>query len=418
MLATVKVVTHRSLEAPLVTMGDQPLELGTLEAAEPEEGTDAELRAYLTDALAALEAVAADDGVMVSPSHQLASLLQSYLLEHPPDIPRQDAGPLEVKFDRGDISGWLGSLFDWWRRIKPEKWRPPPMQAERIGEGDRLRVAVLGDWGTGLYGAPECAASIERDGRYDLLMHLGDVYYSGTPKEVRENFLELWPKLPGAVSRALNSNHEMYSGGEGLFKETLPAFGQGSTTFAVETSHWLLVGLDSAYEDHDLAQGQSAWLEQLVSSAGDRQVVLFCHHQPFSLLDKQGPKLVGRLAPLLASRRIFAWYWGHEHRCVLYDQHPVWGLHGRCIGHGGMPYFRDDVTSYPPEQTDERWRRVTSKNLVPAGLLLDGANPYVPEHGDRYGPNGYLTLEIDGTSLKEIVHAPDGAVLREASLIA
>ena len=145
-------------------------------------------------------------------------------------------------------------------------------------------------------------------------------------------------------------------------------------------------------------------------------MLLFCHHQPFSLLSKQGPKLVEKLAALLESGRIFAWYWGHEHRCVIYDRHPAWGLLGRCIGHGGMPYFRDDVTSYDPDQGDERWRRVPAKNLVPSGLLLDGPNPYVPEHEDRYGPNGYLTLELDGASLNEIVHAPDGSVLRSALL--
>jgi calcineurin-like phosphoesterase family protein len=404
---TVEVVTHRSLEACLAGLDDPNLELA------PVEGTD---RARLTEALAALEAEGADDGVLVTAQHQLASLMQSHLVESPPDIPRRDAGPLEVMFDEGDISGWVGSVLDWWRRIVPEKWRPPAERPERIGDGKKLRVALLADWGTGLYGAPECASSIESDGGYDLLLHLGDVYYSGTPTEVRENFLELWPTVPGAVSRACNSNHEMYSGGEGLFKETLPAFGQEATPFAVETDDWLLVGLDSAYEDHDLAHGQSGWLEQLISRAGERRVLLFCHHQPFSLLSKQGPKLVEKLAPLLEGGRIFAWYWGHEHRCVIYDRHPAWGLLGRCIGHGGMPYFRDDVTSYEPDQGDERWRRVPAKNLVPSGLLLDGPNPYVPEHEDRYGPNGYLTLELDGASLNEIVHAPDGSVLRSALL--
>lgn len=402
-----EIVTHRSLEACLSALDDKRFEVATVDVAD---------RALLTQALAALEAEGAGEGVLVTAQDQLASLMQSHLVEHPPDLPRRDAGPLEVQFDEGDISGWVGSLFAWWRKIKPEKWRAPAKRAERIGDGTRLRVAVLGDWGTGLYGAPECASSIERDGQYDLLIHLGDVYYSGTPKEVRENFLELWPDLPGTVSRACNSNHEMYSGGEGLFKETLPAFGQQATPFAVETEEWLLVGLDSAYEEHDLAHDQAAWLEALVSSAGERKVLLFCHHQPFSLLSKQGPELVGKLAPLLESGRIFGWYWGHEHRCVVYDRHPAWRLHGRCIGHGGMPYYRDDVSGFEPEQGDECWRRVPAKNLVPSGLLLDTPNPYMPGEEARYGPNGYVTLELDGAALKEIVRAPDGSVLREASL--
>ena len=215
---TVEVVTHRSLEACLAGLDDPSLELG------PVDGSD---RARLTEALAALEAEGADDGVLVTAQHQLASLMQSHLVESPPDIPRRDAGSLEVMFDEGDISGWVGSVLDWWRRIVPEKWRAPAERPERIGDGRKLRVALLADWGTGLYGAPACASSIESDGGYDLLLHLGDVYYSGTPKEVRENFLDALADACRARSAGpCNSNHEMYSGGEGLFKETLPAFGQ------------------------------------------------------------------------------------------------------------------------------------------------------------------------------------------------
>ena len=94
-------------------------------------------------------------------------------------------------------------------------------------------MALLGDWGTGLYGAVPCAESIRRDGgRFDLLMHLGDVYYSGTRREVRERFLNVRPFREDAVNRFINSNHEMYSGGHAYFRDTLPTFGQESSYFA------------------------------------------------------------------------------------------------------------------------------------------------------------------------------------------
>jgi Calcineurin-like phosphoesterase len=411
----VKAVNHRSFEAPLAELSGPLAPPSALEAGGGED--DAALRAALTEALAALEDVQGPEGVLASPQHQLAALLQTYSLEHPPpDVADVSPSPLEVQFDKGDLLGWARSVLDWWRKIKPEPWIEASDEPESVGDGGDLRIALLGDWGTGLYGAPVCARSIEADGAYDLLVHLGDVYYSGTPKEVRENFLAHWPSVPGAVSRAVNSNHEMYSGGEGLFKETLPAFGQRATHWAVQTEGFLLVGLDSAYKDHDIAFGQVAWLNRLLAQAGDRKLVLFTHHQPFSLLDKQGPKLVEDLGQLLSAGRIFAWYWGHEHRCVLYDAHPRWKLHGRCAGHSGMPYYRDDVRGYQPDGGDERWRRVPAKNLVPGGVLLDIPNRYIPEHAERYGANGYLTLELSGSSLHEVVRAPDGAVLREGSL--
>ena len=81
-------------------------------------------------------------------------------------------------------------------------------------------------------------------------------------------------------------------------------------------------------------------------------------------------------ARLLSARRLFAWYWGHEHRCVLYDQHPAWGLHGRCIGHGGYPYFRDQL-GHLPLADGTLWRRMESKNLVPGAVVLDAPNQYV-----------------------------------------
>lgn len=407
------VVTHRSFAAGLDALERAP---SGLESSPSDQLTDPDLRAGFSDALEAIAAESLHEGVLVSPRHKLGSCLQSYALEHPPDGARLAGGGLEAKYDTRDIAGWVRSFFDWWGKLRPVKWREPPERAERIGDGTTLRVGLLADWGTGMYGAPVCARSMETDGEYDLLVHLGDVYYSGTEKEVKENFLPCWPTIDRAVNRALNSNHEMYSGGRGLFNVTLPAFGQKSSVCAAETDHWLVVGLDTGYDDHDLAHDQVDWLERLVGAAGDRRVILLSHHQPFSLLSGQGPRLVAKLDRLLGSGKVFAWYWGHEHRCVLYDRHPAWGMHGRCLGHGGMPYFRGDVSTYPAHDGDERWRRVPGRNLVPGGLLLDGPNQYVEGHADEYGPNGYMTLEIDGQSLSEFVHAPDGSVLRENQL--
>ena len=142
-------------------------------------------------------------------------------------------------------------------------------------------------------------------------------------------------------------------------------------------------------------------------------MLLFSHHQPYSLLDNQGPKLIAKLGRLLDAGEIFAWYWGHEHRCVLYDAHPRWKLHGRCVGHGGFPEYRDKLLSYPQEGV---FRRLGTRNLVPGGLVLDMPNAYIPSNPDRYGAHGYVTLELDGATLGERVHDPAGKVLLERAL--
>jgi len=419
------IVTYRSFGRAFDQPAPQRLtERSAFESAE-DPAEDTALRAQLSAALAALEdeTVRQGPGMMAAVQNQFASLLQSRMLEVPPP---GDLGALsqagssqsafEVKYDERDILGWVGSVFTWWKKIAPEPWRTPPDTPDAIGAGSTLRLAMLADWGTGLYGAPVCARSIEQDPkRLDLMVHLGDIYYSGTQNEVRTRFLNVWPKRTDALSRACNANHEMYTGGEGYFRALLPAFKQPASYFAVQNDYWVLAGLDSAYEDHDLSGNQVAWLENIVNNAGDRKVVLFSHHQPYSLLDSQGPKLVEKLARLLSGRKIFAWYWGHEHRCVLYDAHPAWGLHGRCIGHGGYPYFRDALGTLPLAEGTV-WRRLETKNLVPGALILDAPNRYVEGEEDKYGANGYVTLEFDEHRVNEVIHDPDGSVLRERQL--
>lgn len=386
--------------------------------------TEAALRAQLSDALMRLrdEQGGRAVGVMASVQDQFASLLQSRLLEDPPDNPQilrgvHDPGGVveEVKYDERDIFGWLGSLFTWWKRIRPEPWLPPPAQPQQVGNGERLKIGLVSDWGTGLYGAPVIAQTMVDMGGLDLAMHLGDVYYSGTRTEAKERFLDVWPRLPGTVSRTLNANHEMYTGGEGYFRVMLPAFGQTSSCCAIQTNHFLLVGLDSAYVDHDLTADQAPWLDALVAQAGGRKVMLFSHHQPFSLLDSQGPKLTAKISSLLSTGRIFAWYWGHEHRCVLYDRHPTWRLHGRCIGHGGYPHFRDSL-AHLAAGPGTMWRKLPAAGLVPGALILDAPNPYIKGEEEKYGANGFVTLELDGPRAHEVVLAPDGTVLLEHDL--
>jgi hypothetical protein len=311
---------------------------------------------------------------------------------------------LEAKFDSHDILGWASSFFTWWRKLSPFDWKAPGAPEALPA---KARVAVFGDWGTGLYGAPVCAKSIEAAGNYHAVLHLGDVYYSGTKDEIQERFLDLFPKVPGAINRGLNGNHEMYTGGRAYF-DAVHAWGQTASYFAFQNDHWILGCLDTAYKDHDLHGDQGTWIQSLADAAPEKKLVLFSHHQPYSLLDSQGPKLVKQLEPLFRTKRISAWYWGHEHHCILYKPHALYGLRGRCVGHGGFPYFREKkiLGDAPPAKPE--WKNLESKNLVPSAKILDGDNPFIEDGPKDYGPNGYMTLDFDGPNLRETVHLPDG----------
>ncbi|MGI8783005.1 MAG: metallophosphoesterase family protein [Acidobacteriota bacterium] len=379
-------------------------------------GTQARMLAHLSNALHQLELAEARSSVMVTAQDQTASLLQTFLASRARragKLEPVDSGALEAKFDNHDVLGWMGSFFSFWKKIRPHKLLAAAAQPDTVS--NQLRVALFGDWGTGLYGAPVTARSIAQDGKgYQLLLHLGDVYYSGDDGEIRDRLLKTWPRVSGALNRTLNANHEMYTGGKAYFTRALPEFKQKASYFALQNDFWTLIGLDSAHKDHDLAGDQVAWLEAILRKSGNRRTILFSHHQPYSLLDDQGPQLTMKLAALLDGNKIFAWYWGHEHRCVLYDRHPMWGLLGRCIGHGGFPYFRDKQLGAVP--SSPKWKTLEGKNMVPGAIVLDGPNPYVEGHEKKYGPQGYVTLEFQDEHLNEIVNDADGTVLHERQI--
>ena len=368
--------------------------------------------------------------IMHTPQNEMAARLQTFLVKQataagkvgtlqPAQTVQTPAGEsstpgvLFVKFDNLDLVGWLSMAPE--LIFKPPKaaWLDPPAVPEPIP--DDARIAVFGDWGTGLYGAPVIAQSIGGLDRCDVVLHVGDTYYSGEEDEVHARLVGDWPKRPaGTLNRSLNGNHEMYSGGKGYFQALGDFFHQPASCFAMQNANWILVCLDTSYKDFDLDPKQVAWLEATVAAAGTRKLILFSHHQPFSQLDDQGPKLQVALATLLKQQRIHAWFWGHEHRLVLYDPHPVWGFKGRCIGHGGFPNFRDDLPGVGGNVY--QWLTLAPQPFAPRAQLLDGPNFWIPQDPMRFSPHGYVFLQFDGDSVSETYRTPDNIGLLKAQL--
>ncbi len=372
----------------------------------------------------------ADALVMTTPQHDSASRLQSLIASGEAAKLQFEAlpsGGLEAKFDTRDWFGWAQVAWEKLKHLSPHPMaRPRSTTPEPLPED--VRIAVLGDWGTGLYGAPRIGAAIRNDpDPFHLLLHLGDVYYSGTEAEVKGRFLEVWPYRNGAINRALNSNHEMYSGGEAYFGKTLPRFGQESSYFAFQNKHWTLVGLDVAYEDHAIDDAQVHWLEGILAQAGERKVIFFSHHQLYSHFESQGTKLWNHtgFGRILKSKRVFAWFWGHEHRCTIFEERDkTFGLLARCIGHGGMPQNRRKTRHLPMAEevpySRAEWVRSPAQtqtgNLLPACVVLEGANTLILGEEEKFSPHGYAVLVFNGPELREEVRTADGQVIYERML--
>ena len=265
---------------------------------------------------------------------------------------------------------WLATITEYLSYFGPNGRRrdipyvPPVDLGERVIEIKKgARVALLSDWGTGARPAIEI---LEQIGELapDVLIHLGDVYYSGTPQEYRINFKATIEKVLGHDRStipiyALSGNHDMYSGGVGyydLIRTLNPApFTQGASYFCLRTAdhEWQLLAMDTGINDYSPLS-----IDDCVSYLNDEEVewhlrrieefpgrtILMSHHQLFSAFSSIGPSsgassnpsLLQFLGEATAKGRISAWFWGHEHSLSIYE--PYAGLRrGRCIGHGAVP---------------------------------------------------------------------------------
>ncbi|HEX9930743.1 MAG TPA: hypothetical protein VGB02_19570, partial [Pyrinomonadaceae bacterium] len=131
------------------------------------------------------------------------------------------------RFELADIR-WANCLLALgvrnWRGIHP--FNPNPATPFTIG--NRARVVLFSDWGSGLPRAQKVGQEIRRElldaenqNRDAHLIHLGDVYYSGWADEYDKNVLPYWSVTSGEADKfsswCLNGNHDMYSGGKGYF---------------------------------------------------------------------------------------------------------------------------------------------------------------------------------------------------------
>jgi predicted phosphodiesterase len=239
-----------------------------------------------------------------------------------------------------------------------------------------IKIALIADWGTGEGPARHLLTEVGRQAP-DLLIHLGDIYYSGTSREVQERFLNVCRATPGLdiPIYTLSGNHDMYSGGPGYYW-LLDQLGQPASYWCLRNDDWQLLAMDTGLHDADpmavtsnltyLDERELAWQRDKIINAGGRKTIMLSHHQLFSASGGVGntpdgkplalnPRLYDAFADLLD--RIDMWMWGHEHNLIIYDEYA--GLaRGRCNGSAAVPtllaqnpYTPDPNLVLPPGQS-------------------------------------------------------------------
>ena len=252
---------------------------------------------------------------------------------------------------------------------------------------DNATIAVIGDWGTGMNAALILLQQIASNFQPDVLLHLGDIYYSGLPAECKMHFTDLigraWPdggprKKPLVFT--LDGNHDRYAGSNGgyydLIKSLNTAQGkpQPNSYFAIRNNFWQFVAMDTGYYDADptatragtsmtkLVDQEVPWhwdkikndgtnVDRNVNPGGGRGTVLLSHHQLFSFTGI-GKNAAGRqmaVNPYLVNQfggvfnLIDLWLWGHEHALCIFEPYsngPGQPLpKGRCVGASAVPMY-------------------------------------------------------------------------------
>jgi Calcineurin-like phosphoesterase len=269
-------------------------------------------------------------------------------------------------------------------------------------------VGIIGDWGTGL---DDARALLKEVLAFDpaAIIHLGDVYYSGTPRECRINYTEVIAEVfdeeLGKGKRvpvfSLAGNHEYYALGYGFYptlatiNQSIPSAEQVASYFCLRTSDggWQFLAMDTGYGDADpfdqvdpsragpgLHDTEIEWLRhQLESFPG--ATVLLSHHQLFSahatlngMWSSQSPTpyvntfLKEAVEPYLGSD-VAAWLWGHEHNFAAYKDGAFGLAKGRLLGCSAY----EELTASEPYKVN-----------YPEVEYLDPTRYRVGSHGDYY----------------------------------
>jgi hypothetical protein len=347
--------------------------------------------------------------------HDLELSLALSTIADPPAVSRMQRVRDIIGFDQYDTFdlGWVRSLLAYWTSTRvafPGVAQAPVVMPETV------TFAVAGDWGTGTEPALSIGGLMLRH-LPDYTVHLGDVYYSGLPSEENAKFVDVWPSgTRGAL--ALNSNHEMYSGGIGYFNFALksPKFAlqKGLSYFALRNKNWLIIGLDTAYfadsrlyQDGSLGDTnfQLTWFRQLIAAASRESVnvIVLTHHDGFDCDPYAGTvtfkPLYDSLVREMQGVKRWYWYWGHAHAGIVY--HPIDNngsvVYPRCIGHGGIPW-----EPFPAQFQ-------LNDSRVGIEWAEHSIMPVSQTNQQERARNGYLTITLSDEKIVETLYDETGA---------
>ncbi|WP_051267886.1 metallophosphoesterase family protein [Terrimonas ferruginea] len=253
---------------------------------------------------------------------------------------------------------------------------------------NNAKVGILGDWGTGMPDAIALLKDMMVQHKPDVIIHLGDIYYSGTPQECdtyfRDVFTTVFNEVLGPGKRipvfSIPGNHDYYAWGAEYYNvvtnlnNNIPGATQQASYFCLRTQDngWQFLGMDTGYNDSNPANQLNTtyagpWLQpneitwhqdKLANFPG--LTILLSHHQLYSSNSKingsfsvmnavpyYNPYLYRAVGEYLPTK-VAGWIWGHEHNFVMYRDYLAQLPIGRLVGNSAY----EELTSANPYQVN------------------------------------------------------------------
>lgn len=304
---------------------------------------------------------------------------------------------LVTKYSTWDLSGWVQCGWYYIKyyvlaHLPPSyhDWQGHAPADPNFGVIDyrlpaQSRVLMIGDWGTHMDDNVALLRQALKKFTPDVIIHLGDVYYSGTVEECTRNVLDVMDKIVAELNLAkrpaffaIPGNHDYYSGGSGFYQmiakvnSGVAGCTQQASYFCLRTQddNWQFLGMDTGYGDRNpieqmapsLQVHEPTWhRDKLDKFPGS--TILLSHHQLYSAKEKLNDGKRPYLNESLYSTfkqyfdRVAAWYWGHEHNFIVFDNNleiaegdPVLRK-GRLLG----------CSAYEESQTDDPYEIIYSQ---------------------------------------------------------
>jgi len=286
------------------------------------------------------------------------------------------------------------------------------------------KVLLIGDWGTRMTDNVAMLRQALKMFAPEAIIHLGDVYYSGTPQECTQNVIKVMDELIDELKIKrppffmLPGNHDYYSGGRGFYgmlttiNSTLPGCEQKASYFCLRThdDRWQFLGMDTGYNDRDpIAQKTPGLVPSEITWHRDKlehfpgTTVLLSHHQLFSaketLSKGANPCLNENLHATFQPYfdRTAAWFWGHEHNLIIFkdglsfagDTQPL--RKGRLVG---CSAYEESLAEDPYGTADACKAATFIENMPKLGL-----SKYKSETQQFYN-HAFALLEVSPIQIK------------------